>query len=75
MWGAWARIAQGAAQLFGDGAALHSLKEGEEHGVRDMRAGLKNLDAESTDLVEKDLLPGQQQCLGRVDYLIDLISA
>jgi len=75
MWGTWAKIAQGAAQLFGDSAALHSLKEGEEHALRDMRAGLKNLDAQSTELIENNLIPAQEKNRGRVDYLIDLIGA
>jgi hypothetical protein len=34
-WGAWASSVQGTMSLFGDQSALKSLKEGEEHGLKD----------------------------------------
>src|SRR5205085_947929 len=34
-WGAWAKLVEGAAQLFGNAAALNALKEGEEHGIKE----------------------------------------
>src|SRR4051812_1020553 len=34
-WGAWASAVQGTMNLFGDASALKSLKEGEEHGLKD----------------------------------------
>src|SRR4030095_4426391 len=36
-WGAWAKVVQSTAKLFGDASALKSLKEGEEHGLKDYR--------------------------------------
>src|SRR5206468_3898259 len=33
-WGAWAKLVEGTAQLFGAAPALKALKEGEEHGAK-----------------------------------------
>lgn len=70
-WGAWASAVQGTMNLFGDAAALKSLKEGEEHGVKDYKSGLKSLDAASQQLVQNQLLPAQQK---HVDMLSQLIK-
>jgi hypothetical protein len=74
-WGAWAKIAMGTAQIFGDSAALHALRDGEEHGLKEMRNALDNLDADSAELVEKAMIPAQSRHIGRVNSLIDLFSA
>src|SRR5262245_21413827 len=34
LWGAWAKMVEGAAKTFGHSAALKALKEGEEHGIK-----------------------------------------
>jgi hypothetical protein len=73
-WGAWAKVAMGTAQLFGDTAALRALKDGEDHGLKELRASVENLDTESAELVEKGLIPAQQRHISRVSTLIDLIS-
>src|SRR5258706_15327494 len=39
-WGVWAQTVQGTMNLFGDASALKSLKEGEEHGLKDFEAAL-----------------------------------
>lgn len=41
-WGAFATTVQAAANLFGDAAALKSLKEGEEHGIKSYEAALND---------------------------------
>ena len=73
--GAWARIAIGTAQLFGDSAALHALRDGEEQGLKEMQAGAKILDAESEMLLEKVMIPAQARHVRRITSLINLISA
>src|SRR5690606_2319448 len=44
-WGALAQTVQGTMNLFGDAAALKSLKEGEEHGLKDYTEALSDVDA------------------------------
>jgi Domain of unknown function (DUF2383) len=73
--GAWARVAMGTAQLFGDSAALHALREGEEQGLREMQAGLASVDAESAMLLEKVMIRAQARHVRRITSLIGLISA
>jgi hypothetical protein len=73
--GAWARVAMGTAQLFGDSAALHALREGEEQGLREMQAGLASVDAESAMLLEKVMIRAQARHVKRITSLIGLISA
>jgi hypothetical protein len=74
-WGAWAKVAMGTAQLFGDSAALHALRDGEEYGLKEMRSAIENLDAASAELVEKAMIPAQRRHVQRITSLIDAISA
>jgi TolA-binding protein len=69
-WGAWARLAQGAANLFGDAAALKSLKEGEEQGLREYERTIDELDATSAGLIRNQLVPQQQRHLHLLQQLI-----
>ena len=41
-WSAFAKAVEGAAQLFGNAAALQALREGEERGVSDYENALKD---------------------------------
>jgi uncharacterized protein (TIGR02284 family) len=70
-WGAWANFVQGTANLFGDESALKSLKEGEEHGLKDYREGLDDIDAASAELVQNQLIPAQQRHINLLDQLIN----
>src|SRR5436190_5733796 len=54
-WGAWAKFTQGTANLFGDASALKSLKDGEEHGLKDYQEGGDDIDASSVELVQDQL--------------------
>jgi uncharacterized protein (TIGR02284 family) len=60
-WGSFAKLVEGGAAAFGDDAAIAALEEGEDHGLRDYKSDLADLDAEARRLVEQDLLPAQQQ--------------
>ena len=73
-WGAWAMFTQGTANLFGDTASLKSLKEGEEHGLKDYSEGLDDIDASSADLVSNQLIPAQQRHINLLDQLINAVG-
>ena len=69
-WGVWAKLTQGTANVFGDASALKSLKEGEEHGLKDYEEGVDDIDASSADLIENQLIPAQHRHINLLDQLI-----
>lgn len=60
-WGAFARLVEGGAKVFGEGPAVAALEEGEDHGLKLYRNDLDKLDTATRQLVEMDLLPAQEQ--------------
>jgi uncharacterized protein (TIGR02284 family) len=60
-WGAFARLVEGGAKVFGDRAAVSALEEGEDHGLKLYRDDLDKLDPASRQVVELDLLPAQER--------------
>jgi demethoxyubiquinone hydroxylase (CLK1/Coq7/Cat5 family) len=60
-WGAFARILQRGADLFGDGLAMSALEEGEDRGLRMYSEDMDRLDAKSRDFVVLELLPEQER--------------
>jgi rubrerythrin len=70
-WGAYAKIIEGAATLFGDVSALKALKEGEEHGLKDYRDALGSLDETSRRLVSERLIPAQQRHITTLDGMLE----
>jgi hypothetical protein len=60
-WGAFARLFEGGAKVFGERAAIAALEEGEDHGLRLYRDDIGKLDAASRALVEMDILPAQER--------------
>ncbi len=70
-WGAWAQTVQGTMNLFGDAAALKSLKEGEEHGLKDYQEALDDTDPLTASLIQSELIPNQQKHIELLDQLID----
>lgn len=71
-WGAWVQTVQGTANLFGDTAALKSLKEGEEHGLKDYEEALDDVDDSSRALIASQLIPQQQRHLSLLNQLINV---
>jgi hypothetical protein len=65
---------QGTANLFGDTSSLKSLKEGEEHGLKDYREGLDDIDSTSAELVSNQLIPAQQKHISLLDQLINSVG-
>lgn len=72
MWGTFANTVQATANLLGDAAALKTLKEGEEHGVKDYEAALNNPSvSEDVKAISRDLQLRCQAHLPVLDALID----
>ena len=69
-WGAWAKTVQGTMNLFGDAAALKSLKEGEEHGLKDYQEAIDDVDPSTAQLIQNQLIPAQQRHINLLDQLI-----
>ena len=69
-WGAWAKTVQGTMNLFGDAAALKSLKEGEEHGLKDYQEAVDDVDPSTAQLIQNQLIPAQQRHINLLDQLI-----
>jgi bacterioferritin (cytochrome b1) len=77
VWGAWSKIVQGSATVFGDGTAIKALEEGEKRGLKDYQEALEDdhLDEVSRRLVENDLIPRQRKHIAALDaFLIQIRS-
>jgi uncharacterized protein (TIGR02284 family) len=75
-WGAWAKLVEGVSKLFGDAAALKALKEGEEHGIKQYEAALKEtkLDGDTRTLISAQLLPQTRSHLQVLDRCIESVK-
>src|SRR4051794_13144763 len=71
-WGTWAKLVEGAAQIFGNAATLKALKEGEEIGIQDYERFLQdeNADHDCKELVRTQLLPQGRSHIPVLDRLI-----
>ena len=73
-WGVWAKTVQGTMNLFGDAASLKALKEGEEHGLKDYNEALDDVDPNSAQLIQNQLIPAQQRHINLLDQLISSVG-
>jgi uncharacterized protein (TIGR02284 family) len=73
-WGVYAKTIEAAAKLFGDASALKALKEGEEHGLKDYREALDDLDESTRRLVAEVLIPAQQRHITTLDAMMTRID-
>jgi len=73
-WGIWAKSVQETMNLFGDASSLKSLKEGEEHGLKDYKQALPQLDSSSAQLVSNQYIPAQQRHINLLDQLINSVG-
>jgi uncharacterized protein (TIGR02284 family) len=60
-WGTFAKLVEGSAKAFGKAAAIAALEEGEDHGLKQYRDDLPKLDGNTRSILEKQLLPKQEQ--------------
>jgi hypothetical protein len=58
-WGAFAKLLEGGAKLFGTKAAIAALEEGEDHGRDDYKRDAPKLDPDARSFVQQQLLPEQ----------------
>jgi demethoxyubiquinone hydroxylase (CLK1/Coq7/Cat5 family) len=68
-WGAFAKTVQTGATVLGDKVAIAALEEGEDHGLDDYRGDLDELDPQTRQLVNEQLLPAQEQTHARMSAL------
>jgi hypothetical protein len=74
-WGVFAKAVEGGARLLGDKVAVSALEEGEDHGLKDYRTDIANLDATARTLVTSRLVPEQQRTHDRMSSLKKRLSA
>lgn len=58
-WGAFAKLMEGGAKLFGEKAAIAALEEGEDHGRDDYKRDAPKLEPDARAFVQQQLLPEQ----------------
>lgn len=61
VWGAFAKMVQAGASALGERPAIAALEEGEDHGIKDYRGDLSDLDVDTRQFVEIELLRPQEQ--------------
>lgn len=60
-WGAFAKLVEGTAKVFGHKSAIAALEEGEDHGLRDYRQDIDRLDAETRSWFDGNILSEQER--------------
>ena len=68
-WGAFAKVVERGAKVLGEKVAIAALEEGEDHGLKDYKKDIEELDGEDRLLVTDKLLPLQQQTHDRLSAL------
>jgi demethoxyubiquinone hydroxylase (CLK1/Coq7/Cat5 family) len=61
LWGAFARLVQGGADLLGPKTAIAALEEGEDHMLKEYRESLGKVDEDTRFFIESRLMPGQER--------------
>jgi len=61
VWGAFAKAVEGGAKVFGKGAAIAALEEGEDHGRDDYLGDLEKLLPATRAFVQTHLVPEQKR--------------
>jgi uncharacterized protein (TIGR02284 family) len=77
VWGTWAKIIQGGANLLGNKVALKALHEGESKGVEAYQETLQDteLPEEIRALIENKLLVDVQAHIRKLDQLLEAETA
>jgi bacterioferritin (cytochrome b1) len=69
-WGIWSKVVQAAAGFLGNVSGLKSLKEGEEHGLKEYVAAIEEIDPTSRQLIQNQIIPAQQRHAELLDQMI-----
>jgi uncharacterized protein (TIGR02284 family) len=68
-WGTFAKVVEKGAKALGEKTAISALEEGEDHGLKDYKKGIDDLDVQMKQMVTDRLLPAQQQTHDRLSAL------
>lgn len=60
-WGAFAKLFEGAAELFGEKSAIAALEEGEDHGLKQYRDVVAKVDGTTRKWLEERIYPEQKR--------------
>jgi hypothetical protein len=74
-WGVFAKAVEGGARILGDKATVAALEEGEDHGVKNYKADVNELDPTVRAMVTSRLAPEQQRTHDRMSSLKKRLSA
>jgi uncharacterized protein (TIGR02284 family) len=69
LWGTFAKLMQGGADLLGEKAAIQALEEGEDHGLHDYQRDADQVHGEARRFVKMELLPAQKRTHERLSRL------
>ena len=58
-WGAFAKLVEGGAQLFGAKGAIAALEEGEDHGRDDYKRDAPKLEPDARAFIQQQIVPEQ----------------
>jgi len=58
-WGAFAKLVEGGAKVFGEKAAIAALEEGEDHGRNDYQRDTDELEPDAKSFVKNEIFPEQ----------------
>jgi demethoxyubiquinone hydroxylase (CLK1/Coq7/Cat5 family) len=58
-WGAFAKLVEGGAKVFGAKAAIAALEEGEDHGRDDYKRDTPKLEPDARDFIQQQIVPEQ----------------
>ena len=67
-WGTFAKAVEGTAKALGEKAAIAALEEGEDHGLKDYKSDLDDLDPQCRQIVGR-MISMQQQTHDRLSTL------
>ncbi|MBA3392536.1 MAG: DUF2383 domain-containing protein [Deltaproteobacteria bacterium] len=68
-WGVFAKAVEGGAKVLGDKATIAALEEGEDHGLKDYKQDIDQLDPNTRSIVANQLLPLQKQTHDRLSAI------
>jgi len=61
VWGAFAKVVEGGAKVFGEKAAIAALEEGEDHGRDDYRKDVDKLSATARQFIQSQVVTEQER--------------
>jgi hypothetical protein len=74
-WGVFAKVVEGGARMMGDKAAVAALEEGEDHGLKDYKSDVNDLDMSARSLITGRIAPEQQRTHDRMSSLKKRLAA